>query len=110
MFAPEFAAVVLNQTEPVGLFSSAVFQVGLLVCAACKNLAPFLTPAVIPNSANTPLPSSNLIVLEPAVLSPVNRPLWNISRLPVVAFTLAVTFTTFVPIAVATSDNAVPPV
>ena len=67
MFAPEFAEVVLNQTEPFGLSSSAVFQVGLAVCAACRNLGPLKVPAVIPNSANRPDPSSNLIVLVPAV-------------------------------------------
>ncbi len=81
MFAPEFALVVLNQTEPLGLFSSAVFQVGLLVCFACKNLIPFLVPAEIPKSANNvPLPSSNLFVLKPADESPKPKPLWNISK------------------------------
>ena len=75
MLVPELAEVVLNQTEPVGLFSSAVFQVGLLVCAACRNCAPLYVPAVIPNSASTPLPSSTLIVLIPAVESPADVPL-----------------------------------
>ena len=50
MFAPAFALVVLNQTEPDGLFSSAVFQVGLLVCGACKNSAPLKTPDLKPMS------------------------------------------------------------
>ena len=72
MFAPEFALVVLNQTEPLGLFSSAVFQVGLSVCFACKNLGPFLTPVVIPSSPNNPVPSLNLIVPAPPVESPAN--------------------------------------
>ena len=74
MFAPEFADVVLNHTDPLGLFSSAVFQVGLDVCAACKNLTPCLVSAVIPSSANSPDPSSNLIVLNPAVESPKPKP------------------------------------
>ena len=65
MFEPLFADVVLCQTDPLGLFSSAVFQVGLLVCLSCKNLVPFFVPAVIPKEANTPLPSSNLIVFVP---------------------------------------------
>ena len=85
MFDPLFADVVLCQTEPLGLFSSAVFQVGLLVCLSCKNLVPLYVPAVIPNEANTPVPSSNLIVLYPAVESPNPKPLWNISKFPVVA-------------------------
>ena len=65
MFAPAFAEVVLNQTEPFGLFSSAVFQVGLLVCLSCKNLVPLYVCAVIPKSANNvPVAeASNLIVL-----------------------------------------------
>ena len=101
--------MVLNQTEPFGLFSSAVFQVGLLVCLSCKSFTPFLTPAVIPNSANNPFPSSNLIVLAPPVESPSALPLWNISRLPVVLLIAEVTLVTLDPIAVLTSDNAVPP-
>ena len=111
MLAPEFALVVLNQTEPLGLFSSAVFQVGLEVCAACKNSIPLKVPAVIPKEASKPVPSSTLSVLAPAVESPKSPPLWNISKLPVTVFTLDVipgTLALF--IAVLTSDNAVPPV
>ena len=65
MFDPLFADVVLCQTEPLGLFSSAVFQVGLLVCLSCKNLVPYFVPAVIPKSAKSvpDAPASNLIVL-----------------------------------------------
>ena len=84
MLAPEFADVVLNQTEPLGLFSSAVFHVGLEVCAACKNCTPLATPDVMPNEALSPVPESNLIVLVPSVESPNAPPLWNISRLPVI--------------------------
>ena len=112
MLAPELAEVVLNQTEPFGLSSSAVFQVGLFVCFACRNLTPLCVPAVIPKSANSvPLPSSNLIVLKPAVESPKPKPLWKISKFPVVLFTLALTPGTLALVnAVATSDNAVPAV
>ena len=63
---------------------------------------------MIPRLANKPVPSLNLIVFAPPVESPKNLPLWKISKLPVVLFTLAVTFVTLDPIAVATSDNAVP--
>ena len=110
MLVPEFAEVVLNHTDPDGLFSSAVFQVGLDVCDACKNLLVLKVPAVRPRSDNNvPLPSSSLIVLKPAVLSPNARPLWNISKLPVVLFTDALTPGTFaLENAVATSDKAVP--
>ena len=67
-------------------------------------------PAVIPKSAKpVPVFASNLIVLAPAVESPSALPLWKISKLPVTAFTDAVTFVTLDPIADATSDNAVPP-
>ena len=75
MFAPEFAEVVLNQTEPLGLSSSAVFQVGLFVCFACKNLVACFTPAVIPKPASKPVPSSNLNVPSPDVESPNAKPL-----------------------------------
>ena len=68
------------------------------------------TPVVIPRLASKPVPSLNLIVPVPPVESPSALPLWKISRLPVTLFTLAVTLVTFVPIAVATFDNAVPPV
>ena len=102
----------MNQTDPSGLSSLVVAEshVGLLVCDSCKNFTPFFTPAVIPRSAK-PVPelASNLIVLAPPVESPRNLPLWKISRSPVVLFTLAVTLVTLEPIAVATSDNAVPP-
>ena len=111
MLAPELALVVLNQIEPLGLFSSAVFQVGLEVCAACKSWTPLKVPAVIPNEASTPVPSSTSTVLLPADESPNAPPLWKISRLPVIVFTLDVipgTLALF--IAVLTSDNAVPPV
>ena len=84
MFDPLFADVVLCQTEPLGLFSSPVFQVGLLVCLSCKNLIPLYVFAVIPKEANTPLPSSNLIVTYPAVESQNPKPLWKISKLHVV--------------------------
>ena len=70
-------------------------------------------PAVIPKSANNvpAAAASNLIVPVPAVESPNDRPLWNISRFPVVLLTLAVTPPAFAElIADATSDNAVPPV
>ena len=111
MFAPEFADVVLNQTDPLGLSSSAVFQVGLDVCAACKNLGPCAVLAVIPSSANSPEPSSNLIVLNPAVESPNPKPLWNISRALVEVLMLEDTPGILaLLIAVLTSDNAVPPV
>ena len=72
MFAPEFADVVLNQTDPLGLFSSAVFQVGLAVWAACRNLGPWYTPVVIPKLANNPVFSLNLIDPAPPVESPAN--------------------------------------
>ena len=91
MLAPAFALVVLNQTEPDGLLSSVVFQVGLLVCLSCNNVTPLKVPAVIPKSAKSvPVTGSNLIVFVPAVESPSAIPLWNISRLPVTALTEAV--------------------
>ena len=65
---------------------------------------------MIPRSDKAvPVTASILIVLAPAVESPSALPLWKISKFPVVLFTLAVTLVTLDPIAVATSDNAVPP-
>ena len=67
---------------------------------------------MIPKSLNNvPVPASNLIVLSldtDESLKP--RPLWKISRLPVVALTLADTPGTLALVnAVATSESAVPP-
>ena len=81
------------------------------MCFACKNFTPFFVPAVNPNSAIKPFPSSSLIVLNPAVESPKPKPLWNISRLLVVLLILEETPAILaLLIAVLTSDNAVPPV
>ena len=65
---------------------------------------------MIPKDASTPVPSSNLIVPAPPVESPSALPLWKISRLPVVLFTLAVTLVTFDPITDATFESVVPEV